>query len=160
MVASLWCTRCTRGGPGRSAGDDAAAPPPRRRASALVAGAGGRSRGRAPPSSSPRSRPAATLVWLLAALPDVVDGEVRTEHVEWIPELGVDLDLRLDGFAALMLLLVAGIGVLVVAYAWRYFHRPDAGRRAPRSGCSCCSPGRWSGSSWPTTCSCSTGSGS
>ncbi|HEU4842587.1 MAG TPA: hydrogen gas-evolving membrane-bound hydrogenase subunit E [Ilumatobacteraceae bacterium] len=67
---------------------------------------------------------AATFGWLLAAYPDVLDGGVRTAHVEWIPELGVDLDLRLDGFAALMLLLVAGIGVLVVAYAWRYFSHP------------------------------------
>ena len=50
---------------------------------------------------------------------------MRTAHVEWIPQLGVDLDLRLDGFAALMLLLVAGVGVLVIAYAWRYFHHPE-----------------------------------
>jgi multicomponent Na+:H+ antiporter subunit A len=70
---------------------------------------------------------AATFVWLLTALPDVTDGGVRTAHVEWIPQLGVDLDLRLDGFAAVMLLLVAGIGVLVVAYAWRYFAHPTPG---------------------------------
>ena len=62
--------------------------------------------------------PAATLVWLLVQLPDVVDGEVLTETVEWIPELGVDLALRLDGFAALMLVLVAGIGVLVIELPW------------------------------------------
>ena len=37
---------------------------------------------------------------------------------------GSNLDLRLDGFAALMLVLVAGIGVLVVAYAARYFAHP------------------------------------
>ena len=42
----------------------------------------------------------------------------------WIPQLGLDLDLRLDGFAALMLVLVAGIGVLVVAYSARYFAHP------------------------------------
>src|SRR5690349_13735885 len=68
---------------------------------------------------------ALTFAWLLAAYPDILDGGVRTASVAWIPELGVDLDLRLDGFAALMLLLVAGIGVLVVAYAWRYFSHPD-----------------------------------
>jgi multicomponent Na+:H+ antiporter subunit A len=67
----------------------------------------------------------ATLVWLAAVLPGVIDGDVRTAHVEWIPSLGVDLDLRLDGFAALMLVLVAGIGVLVFAYSWRYFAHPD-----------------------------------
>ena len=57
---------------------------------------------------------AATVVWLAAVAPGVLDGDVRTSHVAWIPSLGVDLDLRLDGFAALMLVLVAGIGVLVV----------------------------------------------
>ncbi len=67
----------------------------------------------------------ATLVWLAANFPKIVDGDVVTSHVAWMPNLGVDLDLRLDGFAALMLLLVAGIGVLVVAYAWRYFSHPD-----------------------------------
>ena len=51
---------------------------------------------------------------------------MRTEHVEWIPELGVNLDLLLDGFAALMVLLVSGVGVLVVAYSWRYFHHPTS----------------------------------
>ena len=38
-----------------------------------------------------------------------------------MPALGVDLDLRLDGFGALMVLLVSGIGVAVYAYAYRYF---------------------------------------
>ncbi len=68
---------------------------------------------------------AATVVWLAVVAPGVVDGDVRTSHVSWIPTLGVDLDLRLDGFAVLMLTLVAGIGVLVIAYAWRYFSHPD-----------------------------------
>ncbi len=65
--------------------------------------------------------PLATVVWLATRLPAVDEGDVFTEHVDWIPELGVNLDLRLDGFAALMVLLVAGIGVLVVAYAGPYF---------------------------------------
>jgi NADH:ubiquinone oxidoreductase subunit 5 (subunit L)/multisubunit Na+/H+ antiporter MnhA subunit len=67
----------------------------------------------------------ATVVWLAVRLPDIVDGDVFTSHVSWIPTLGVDLDLRLDGFAALMLVLVAGIGVLVVAYAWCYLSHPE-----------------------------------
>ena len=59
---------------------------------------------------------------------------MRTETVEWIPRLGVDLVLRLDGFAALMLLLVAGIGVLVVAYSASYFDDPSPAT----SACSAC----------------------
>ena len=43
-----------------------------------------------------------------------------------------ELRLRLDGFGALMALLVAGIGVAVFAYAWSYFSHPprDLGRLA------------------------------
>ena len=68
-------------------------------------------------------------MWLVVRLPGVVDGDVLTSHVDWIPPLGVGFDLRLDGFAALMLVLVAGIGVLVVAYSARYFSAPT-----PRDG--------------------------
>ena len=68
---------------------------------------------------------AATVCWLAVVAPSVIDGDARTSHVSWIPSLGVDLDLRLDAFALLMLALVAGIGVLVIAYAWRYFSHPE-----------------------------------
>ncbi len=61
----------------------------------------------------------ATLVWLTVRRADVAAGV--DESVSWVSELGLDLDLRIDGFAGLMLLLVAGIGALVVAYSWRYF---------------------------------------
>ena len=45
--------------------------------------------------------PLATLVWLLTRMPGVVDGTVETEHVSWVGPLGLAVDLRLDGFAAL-----------------------------------------------------------
>ena len=64
----------------------------------------------------------ATLVWLVVRRDDVAAG--IDESVNWIPALGVELDLRVDGFAALMLILVAGIGVLVVGYSARYFDQP------------------------------------
>ena len=57
--------------------------------------------------------PAATFVWLTLVLGGVLDGDPVTQSVEWVPALGMNLDLRLDGFAALMIALVAGIGVLV-----------------------------------------------
>jgi NADH:ubiquinone oxidoreductase subunit 5 (subunit L)/multisubunit Na+/H+ antiporter MnhA subunit len=58
-----------------------------------------------------------SVAWLVTRLPDVLDGGVITESVRWVPQLGLALDLRLDGFAALMVLLVSGIGVLVFTYA-------------------------------------------
>lgn len=70
--------------------------------------------------------PAAAVVWLVTRLSAIVDGKTDTEHTDWIPALGLGLDLRLDGFAFLMLVLVSGIGVLVFAYADRYFRRGSA----------------------------------
>ncbi|MGI9053302.1 MAG: hydrogen gas-evolving membrane-bound hydrogenase subunit E [Ilumatobacteraceae bacterium] len=63
----------------------------------------------------------ATLAWLVARRADIAAGV--DEVVDWVPQLGLALDLRVDGFSALMLVLVAGIGVLVVAYSGRYFQR-------------------------------------
>jgi multicomponent Na+:H+ antiporter subunit A len=64
--------------------------------------------------------PVAAVGWLLAVLPRVLDRRPVEEVVRWVPALDVDLQLRLDGFAALMVVLVSGIGVLVFAYAGRY----------------------------------------
>ena len=76
--------------------------------------------------------PLVALGWLVAVLPGVIDGRVHDEHVAWVPQLGLALDLRLDGFSALMALLVAGIGVLVLVYGHRYFadDTPAVGRLA------------------------------
>ncbi|MBI5089919.1 MAG: DUF4040 domain-containing protein [Actinobacteria bacterium] len=68
---------------------------------------------------------AVTFAWLLTRAGAAFDGRVRTEHVDWVPRLGLGLDLRLDGFSWLMAMLVSGIGVLVCCYSTAYF----AGRR-------------------------------
>lgn len=52
---------------------------------------------------------------------EVLDGGAVVERQAWVPSLGLTLDLRLDAMALLMVLLVTGIGVLVHAYASRYF---------------------------------------
>ncbi len=76
--------------------------------------------------------PAATFVWLIVQLGEVFDGIAVVQSVEWVPALGLNVDMRLDGFAALMVALVAGIGVLVYGYAAVYFPtgRVDLGRLA------------------------------
>jgi multicomponent Na+:H+ antiporter subunit A len=70
---------------------------------------------------------AATVAWLLARGGGALDGRAVTESVEWVPALGVDLDLRLDGFAVLFAALVSGIGVLIVAYCRWYLADGGAG---------------------------------
>ncbi|MBN9425323.1 MAG: monovalent cation/H+ antiporter subunit A [Burkholderiales bacterium] len=62
---------------------------------------------------------------LLAAsmYPQLADGGVLRFEVPWLPQLGLNLVLRLDGYAWLFALLVLGIGFLVVLYA-RYYMSP------------------------------------
>jgi multicomponent Na+:H+ antiporter subunit A len=75
--------------------------------------------------------PLATALWAVSVAASVLDGDARTTSLSWVPELGLDLDLRLDAFALLMVGLVSGIGVLVFVYAHAYFSdRPDLGRFA------------------------------
>lgn len=76
--------------------------------------------------------PAVSTVWVCARLGDVLDGRVVSEHVSWVGGLGLAIDLRLDGFAATMTLIVSAIGVLVFVYAASYFgsDTPHLGRLA------------------------------
>ena len=69
--------------------------------------------------------PLLAVIWAISNSAGVLDGSVPTDRVNWIPELGLSLGFRLDGFSLLMVLLVSGIGVLVNLYSLRYF---SAGR--------------------------------
>ena len=66
----------------------------------------------------------AIAVPLAMLYPDVRDGQVLLERVLWLPSLGLDLVVRIDGFAWMFAMLVTGMGVLVVMYA-RYYLSPD-----------------------------------
>ncbi|HVM52213.1 MAG TPA: hydrogen gas-evolving membrane-bound hydrogenase subunit E [Acidimicrobiales bacterium] len=73
--------------------------------------------------------PLASVAWLVAQAGSVLDGGTVVQHIEWVPSMGVDIELRLDGMALLMAGLVSGIGVLVFAYAaWYFGPRADLGR--------------------------------
>ena len=63
------------------------------------------------------------LVLVAANYPQIIDGRVLRHRVEWVPQLGLDFVLRLDGFAWTLAMLIAGIGFLVVLYA-RYYMSP------------------------------------
>ena len=71
----------------------------------------------------------AALALVLAAAPAVFGGEVLRFSVPWLPALGLDFGLRLDGLAWLFALLITGIGALVVLYAAWYLDPADP---APR----------------------------
>src|SRR4051794_8420782 len=63
------------------------------------------------------------LALVAAVYPSIANGESIQTRVEWMPELGLDFTLRMDGFAWLFAVLVTGIGFLVVLYA-RYYMSP------------------------------------
>ncbi len=65
--------------------------------------------------------PLATLVWLATQLDGLLDGEVVVNDLEWVPELGIEIGLRLDAFGAVMVLIVSVIGLAVLSYSWWYF---------------------------------------
>ncbi len=56
--------------------------------------------------------------------PIVSDGKVLRGTVDWLPAYGLNVTLRMDGFAWLFAMLITGIGLLVVIYA-RYYMSPD-----------------------------------
>jgi len=74
--------------------------------------------------------PAGVLALLAAAAPGVLgpDGGAGTPlraRWPWVPALGLDVALRLDALAWLFAVLVAGVGVLVVVYAFYYLPEDD-----------------------------------
>ena len=60
--------------------------------------------------------PAVSLGWVIAHW-----GRTEEVQIKWVPGLSMNLDLRFDDLAAIMCLLVLGIGALVLVYCARYF---------------------------------------
>ncbi len=65
----------------------------------------------------------AATVLVASLYPQVVSEGVLRMTIPWAPGLGVDFQLRMDGFVWLFALLVSGMGTLVVVYA-RYYMSP------------------------------------
>ncbi|CDZ72050.1 Putative monovalent cation/H+ antiporter subunit A [Neorhizobium galegae bv. orientalis] len=60
-----------------------------------------------------------------AFYPSVTDGGVLRFEGTWLPQLGLNFTLRMDGFAWLFSMLITGIGFLVVVYARYYMSEDD-----------------------------------
>lgn len=73
---------------------------------------------------------ALTAAWVATQAGPVLDGDTVTDTVQWVPQLDLALDVRLDAFAVLMTVLVSGIGTLVFFYGWHYFGDSDKAGRA------------------------------
>ncbi|MCS6947296.1 MAG: hypothetical protein NZM12_06745, partial [Steroidobacteraceae bacterium] len=67
----------------------------------------------------------ASAALLISAMPAVLGGATIDMRVAWVPQLGLQLSLRLDGLGLLFALLVLGVGLLVVLYAAYYLPAQD-----------------------------------
>ncbi|OBB37568.1 Na+/H+ antiporter subunit A [Mycobacterium sp. 852002-51961_SCH5331710] len=67
--------------------------------------------------------PLASLVWVMLNWPSA--GRAATVDVQWVPELWMNITLRFDALAAIMSVLVLGIGALVLLYCADYFRHHD-----------------------------------
>lgn len=74
--------------------------------------------------------PLAALVWVAVHAPSIVDGDVQSWSMQWVSDVGLSIDLRVDALSLVMLFLIAGIGLLVCLYSYRYFSaaKPALGR--------------------------------
>ena len=67
----------------------------------------------------------AAFIGLLTNLPAVWAGELVTARLDWIPILGLNVTLMLDGLGFFFAMLILGIGLLIIAYARFYLSRDD-----------------------------------
>lgn len=61
--------------------------------------------------------------YFLGRIPLVQNGQTLVETVPWIPSLGIDFTVNLDGLGLLFALLITGIGSLVVLYSVYYLNK-------------------------------------
>jgi len=67
----------------------------------------------------------AALLKVALMFPALREGGVLRQEVSWIPTAGLNLVLRVDGFAWMFAALVTGIGLLVALYARYYMSKED-----------------------------------
>ncbi len=67
----------------------------------------------------------AAFIGLLSHVPAVFAGDVVQTGVDWLPLLGLNFNLMLDGLGFFFALLILGIGLLIITYARYYLSRDD-----------------------------------
>ncbi|SEN17744.1 multisubunit potassium/proton antiporter, PhaA subunit /multisubunit potassium/proton antiporter, PhaB subunit [Loktanella fryxellensis] len=68
---------------------------------------------------------ATAFLGLMLHLPAVLRGEVLTARLDWLPALGLNVNLFLDPLGFMFAALILGIGLLIVTYARWYLSRDD-----------------------------------
>jgi multicomponent K+:H+ antiporter subunit A len=68
---------------------------------------------------------AASLGLLLLQAPAIMGGAELLTATPWVPEIGLNLGLRLDGLSLMFALLITGMGLLIILYAHNYLGSDD-----------------------------------
>lgn len=71
--------------------------------------------------------PLAGFVQAAVETPRVLAGDIPSETYSWIPQLGLELSMRMDTLGWLMALIVTGVGALVMIYCRWYFAGSSTG---------------------------------
>ncbi|MDA0700057.1 MAG: putative monovalent cation/H+ antiporter subunit A, partial [bacterium] len=66
------------------------------------------------------SIPAGLTAYFLTFLPRLANGEIVEQRLAWVPQLGVEMSMRVDGLSLLFALMIAGIGTFIVIYGGGY----------------------------------------
>jgi multicomponent Na+:H+ antiporter subunit A len=69
--------------------------------------------------------PLMIFTYLATFLPSIWSGEMIQRSIPWIPSLGIDFNLYIDGLGLLFALLITGIGSLVVLYSIYYLSKQE-----------------------------------
>ncbi|KTF10088.1 monovalent cation/H+ antiporter subunit A [Pseudoalteromonas sp. 10-33] len=70
--------------------------------------------------------PLTALAITLYHAPAVLSGETIRYSLAWIPSIGLDLSLRIDGLSLLFMFMILGIGLLVIVYTRYYLSANDS----------------------------------
>ncbi len=67
----------------------------------------------------------ASIGLLLTQAPAIMGGATVQTFATWVPEIGLNLGLRLDGLSLMFALLITGMGLLIILYADSYLGKDD-----------------------------------
>lgn len=69
--------------------------------------------------------PAVLFIFFLTYFPQVGKGDTVTTIIDWVPSLGLQFSLYMDGLSLLFALLITGMGALVVLYSVYYLDKKE-----------------------------------
>lgn len=70
--------------------------------------------------------PLVLFIYFLSLIPQISNRNLINESIDWMPSLGINFTILLDGLSLMLTLLITGIGSLVVLYSIYYMKQDQA----------------------------------